>query len=464
MTRPKKYRALSLPHLFVLLLLALALSAMLTFYLVKAHSAARERALRLEAASALDSMQNALDSMKAELEQKPEDPQFDLDLLLQIDRIARENALTSAERDALTDALLSAYASSLNDAHTLYYTAEEYLSVTAQQNGSFVGIGVSVSASDPENGENGCLTVLSVYPDSPAEEIGIRVGDMLIAAEGVSFFGMSAAEAVSLILGEEGTSVTLTLLRDETEITVTATRRTVKEIAVTGKWLTDGIAYVRILDFSRVTAEQMHGTLTRFADADGFIFDLRGNPGGFLTALVDCLAPILPDGPFIHVNQKKEGASYHYEEKDGALCLVHEDGTYDYVQTVCNATASITAPCAVLIDEHSASAAEAFAAAVRDYAAKGMIRARLFGTTSYGKGTVQVTYKLANGGAFRLSIATYDPPFGANYHGVGIIPDETVFLREGLAGTLPEAIPEGEDAPLERASEWLVSQITTYSD
>lgn len=433
------------------LALVLAAAVCLTFFLTGKWYKDREAALNAKASEALE-------SLRASYEEEREGALFDLDLLLQVDKIARENALTPPEKEALTEALLTAYAQAFGDKNTLYYSAEQYLSVTEEQNGSFVGIGVSVRALDETHATNGKLLVLSVFDGSPAAEIGILPGDVLTAADGVSFEGMTAAEAAKLVKGEAGTSVTLTAERNGERLSFTAVRRTVTETCVYSRMMENGIAYIRITDFTRVTAAQFASAMKATEDAKGIVFDLRSNPGGYVTSLVDCLSALLPNGPILHVNYAKESASYHYEKKDGELLYVHSDGTYDLKKTECDASGSLTRPCAVLIDRHTASAGEAFAAALRDYTEKGALNARLFGETSYGKGSVQITYKLENNAAFRLTVATYDPPYGENYHGVGVAPNEFVALHSGYEGALPETIPSDKDAPLAAALEWLSAQ------
>lgn len=431
--------------------LILIAAVFLTYFITKEWHTRRAADIRREASEALE-------SLKASYEEEREGTLFDLEILLQVDKIARENALTPPEKEALTEALIKAYAEAFGDKSTLYYTAEKYLSVTEEKNGTFVGIGVSVRAQNEDDATNGKLLVLSVFRDSPAEEIGILPGDVLTHANGVSFEGMTAAEAAKTVKGEAGTFVTLSVLRGDEVLSFTAERREVTETCVSCRMTDDGIAYIRLTDFTRVTASQFGAALEEARDATGIVFDLRGNPGGYVTSLVDCLSALLPDGPMMHVNYGKESKSYRYEKKNGSLLYVHADGTYDIKETECDASTVLTRPCAVLIDRHTASAGEAFAAALRDYTEKGMINARLFGETSYGKGSVQITYKLKNGGAFRVTVAKYDPPYGNNYHGVGVVPNEHVPLPSEYEGALPETVPSELDAPLAAALYWLSDQ------
>lgn len=449
-TKTKRSRLLIILSSVALSLILLA-AVFLTYFITKERYGRREADLRREASEALE-------SLKASYETERESTLFDLEILLQVDEIARENALTPPEKEALTEALVKAYAEAFGDKNTLYYTAEKYLSVTEEKNGAFVGIGVSVRALNEGDATNGELLVLSVFRDSPAEEVGILPGDVLTHANGVSFEGITAAEAAKLVKGEAGTLVTLSVLRGNETLSITAERREVTETCVSYRMTDDGIAYIRLTDFTRATASQFQEALEETRDATGIVFDLRGNPGGYVTSLVDCLSTLLPDGPMLHVNYRKESRSYHYEKKNASLLYVHADGTYDIKKTECDASAVLTRPCAVLIDRHTASAGEAFAAALRDYAGKGMINARLFGETSYGKGSIQITYKLKNGSAFRVTVAKYDPPYGSNYHGVGVMPDELVPLPSAYEGALPETVPSELDAPLAAAQNWLLSQ------
>ncbi len=438
-------RTVSLLLCLFLLVLAVALSAFTTWFFVNRAAKESERLLREEQSKALAELQSEYENDQTTL--------FDLDRLLAIDRLFSAHALNDVDKDALTEALLDAYVLGTGDAYAAHYTADEYLAMLERQNGRFVGIGVTIL----QDVEGGGLRVVSVYRDSPAEEAGILAGDCIVAADGVPFRGLTQEQAAGLVRGEEGTAVTLTLVRDGATMQISAVRRTVSETTVWGKMLDDGVAYVRILRFSKETPAQMGQTIEELKSlgAEAFAFDVRGNPGGLVSAVSECLGYLLPDGPVIRVNYANKEKSYIMRASDGKLICEYGNGTYTELSCQLDQKHVLDVPIAVLVDASTASAGEVFAAALRDYAAKNKMEARLFGSKTFGKGVAQVTYRTGKGDALKLTVATYDPPYGENYDGKGVIPDETVLPSAGFENRPPEQLTEKTDIPLKTAREWL---------
>lgn len=430
--------------IFLLLLAVLLTFSSLTVYQIVRRDTDRElRRLRLAQAEELASLEEAYGAKT-----------FDLDFLLSLDRLYAANSLSDADKDALTDILVRAYVEGLGDKYAAYYDPDDYTAILEEQSSRFVGIGVTVFSDT----FNGGLVVLDVYPDSPADEAGIIVGDILSSADGISFEGLTKDEAADLVKGEEGTSVTLSYWRGNDIRTVTLTRRSVTEQTVTAEML-DGVGYVHIRHFTKATPTQLAASVDTLVEAGAraFIFDLRDNPGGLVTSIAECLGFLLPDGPIIHVEyQKNSAGNYRYETENGALFRIGA-GTRDEVATDCDMARGLSYPVALLVNRNTASAGEVFAAAFRDYAARGEVSARLFGERTYGKGTVQATYRLNGGAAFKFSVATYLPPYSENYDGVGITPDVTVPLAPEFVGTPVELLNAADDAQLQAAFSWLLS-------
>ena len=296
----------------------------------------------------------------------------------------------------------------LDDPYTVYYTPEEYSSLTEETSGVYCGIGVLVS----KNVQNGAVTALRVFPGSPAEEAGMQKGDIIYKVKDVS----AADEELDILVqeyirGEEGSYVDVTVLRGTEEIPLHIQRRMVEVATVEHQMLADKTGYVEVTQFDTVTAEQFIAAVSDLEQQgmERLIIDLRDNPGGVVTSCVEMAAYVLPE------NQ-------------------HEGGDFPKADDH-----ELNVPIAVLINGQSASAAEVFAGALQDYGA-----ATLVGTTSFGKGIVQSLIPLTDGSAVKITTAHYYTPAGHDLHKKGLTPDITVEqkLDEDLIGQY--------DIPLER--------------
>jgi carboxyl-terminal processing protease len=286
-----------------------------------------------------------------------------------------------------------------DDRFTEYFSPEALAAFNEQIEGHFSGVGLSV-IEVPKG-----LRVAQVFPNSPAEEAGIGVGDTVVSVEGESLAGKSSEEATKLIKGPEGTQVTLGVRGAKSGKTrkLTLTRAEVTLPNVSSKVETvDGrkLGYVRLFSFS----EGAHGQLARAVEkvreqgAEGIVLDLRHNPGGLLDEAVLTASLFLPEGEVVvRTNSRTQGKSVH-ETTDGRISKL---------------------PVVVLIDRGTASAAEILTAALADDAG-----AEVVGTRSYGKGVFQEERSLANGGALKLTVGEYFTPDGVNLaESHGIHPD-----------------------------------------
>ena len=311
--------------------------------------------------------------------------------------------------DALVEGAAEGFVAYVGDKYGQYHTAEEYKELTSSYSGEFAGIGVSVVY----NSDYGAIEILNVMPDSPALEGGLLPDDLIISVNGESVMAIGYNEAVNRIRGEIGTSVLLTIARGENyeeHFDVTLTRRKVEEQSVTYeeipiKGLKQPVAYIRITDFNAKTPEQFSSALGegKTNNVHGFIFDLRNNGGGTLDSVVTMRDMVLPEGPIVRI-QYKNGEEKVYESR--ASCLDE--------------------PIVVLVNGNTASAAELFVSALRDYGKATPI----IGETTYGKGTVQTIVPLIDGSALRLSTSMYAPPYSDNFEGIGVVPDMEVPLAD----------------------------------
>ncbi len=308
---------------------------------------------------------------------------------------------------AVAEAVIRGYLSAIGDRYSLYMNSDEFEAYMAEQSGNTVGIGISVIY----DAEANITEVISVLPDSPAEEAGIMAGDLLDAVEGERIADIGYYEALNKVRGETGTKVALTFFRDGAPYDVLCERREVKTVSVTYHVFSSdpSVGVIRITEFNGTTPEQFKAAVT---DLQGkgctkFVFDVRNNPGGELNSILDTLDHLLPAGDLAHIFYQS-GEDAHYTSD--ADC--------------------VKAPVAVLTNGQTASAAELFTAALKDYDAKGLYDAVIVGTNTYGKGTLQRFFSLKDGATFKISVGRYDPPYSENYDGKGIAPDIEIELSE----------------------------------
>ncbi len=316
-----------------------------------------------------------------------------------IDEVINSYYLNDSEIDEqeMIEGLYSGYVSGLGEAYTTYYTADEYAALMESSSGEYSGIGVSVS----QNLNTGVITIVNPFENGPGYEAGMRKDDILYAVEGEEVTGVDINQVVAKIKGEDGTSVNLTVYRPSTDeyIDMTVERRVVQNPTVTWEMKDDGIGYIQITEFDEVTIEQFDQAVGELSSqgAKGLIFDLRDNPGGRLDSVCQMLDRLLPEGELLVYTMDKDGNKEEYYAED-------ED--------------TLALPAIVLVNGNSASASEIFTAALQDYGV-----ATIMGTTTFGKGIVQVILPLGDGSAVKVTQSQYYTPDGVCIHGEGVTPD-----------------------------------------
>ena len=328
------------------------------------------------------------------------------------DKINLEN------KEEVTDALLKCLIASLDDPYAYYRTKDEFNEYlgSLESGEEFVGIGVIMNAET--------LEILMVYPDSGAAEAGILPKDFIYAVDGKSIDEYSNEEVLALIAGEPDTTVSVTVKRGEEKLDFTVTRRVLTERSVYYEITEDKIGIIQITQFLEDTTSQFIEAVDYCTEngAVALVIDVRYNPGGLVNtavAIVDYLVPDA-DGRTI-ISYDRAGDSYKYYTNDGH---------------------SVDLPIAVLCNEHSASCAELFTSAMRDFNEEGCIDAIIVGTTTYGKGVAQSSYMLYDGSGITYTICYLNPPSGVNYNGIGIIPDVEVHEVEEFDAPLSSALEE----------------------
>lgn len=302
------------------------------------------------------------------------------------------------DKDALNEGLYRGMLESLDDPYSVYYTKEEYEDLMVSISGEYSGIGAGVS----QNLTTMEVTITKVYRGTPSEEAGLLKGDMILSVDDILATSVEVDELVRHIRGEEGTKVHIVIYRPSTEETLEfdVERKTVELASVEGELLDNGIGYIQIQEFQSKTDEQFAQICEELKaqGMKGLIVDVRANPGGLLTSVVNLLDYILPEGRLVYIEDKYENRK---EYTSDAKC--------------------IDLPMVVLVDGNSASASEIFAGALKDYD-----YATLVGKTTFGKGIVQSTVLLEGGDALKLTTAKYFTPNGNDIHKIGIKPDVEV--------------------------------------
>ena len=326
------------------------------------------------------------------------------------------------DEKAVEDAAAAAMVDALGDRWSHYQTAEEYELYQDTMSNSYVGVGIVISVREDGQG----LDILEVTAEGPAQAAGVLAGDRLIAVDGTDITGMTTADVSTLVKGEEGTFVTLTLLRNEQEMELAVERKRIKSVVATGELLSDGVGLITIANFDDRCAEETIAVIEdlRSQGAQALIFDVRNNPGGYKREMVELLDYLLPEGPLFRT------VDYRGKEQvdtSDASCL--------------------ELPMAVIVNLHSYSAAEFFAAALSEYDA-----AVTVGEKTYGKGYFQNTFALSDGSAVTLSIGKYYTPNGESLAGVGLTPEVELPLTEEEASMLASGnLPKDKDPQIQAA-------------
>lgn len=318
---------------------------------------------------------------------------------------------TDADLSKAVDSALDGMVEGLGDRWSYYLDPESYQDTLQNRANNYVGIGITVSY-DREDG----LLVQEVTEEGPAQQAGVKAGDVITHVDGTSVAGDARYEATDMIAGEEGTQVELTLLgEDGATRTVTCTRQTLKSDSVSSKLLDDGVGYVRLDNFYSGAASSLSREVQSLMDqgATSLVLDVRSNPGGYVAELIVALDYLLPEGP-VFTERPRWGEETVYDSDAECVDL----------------------PMAVLVDAYSYSAAELFAAQLRE-----SVQAPIVGEVTSGKGYAQLTFPLVNGGGLGLSVSAYCTGGGHSLIGEGIQPDVELSLDDsGTDNQLQAAI------------------------
>lgn len=313
-----------------------------------------------------------------------------------LDAYVRENYLGEINESELNDGILKGYAAGLNDKYSRYLSKNEYIEEMNSNEGNQVGLGLTL-----QEDSSGYIRIVDILPNSPASDSELKPDDIIIKVNGEEVITAGFDASMEAMSGVDGAEVTITVRRDGIDTDHTLVRRSIEIVSVTSEMLNNYIGYIKIDGFKNNTPDQFIEALERLTanGAKALIFDVRDNGGGSVTALEDCLDPLLPEG-VIATAEYKDG---HSET------IIHSDSS------------ELELPMVVLMNENTASAAELFSVSLKDFG-----KAELVGTQTYGKGVMQTTAEFDGGGAVILTVANCKTTVSDFYNGIGISPDYSV--------------------------------------
>lgn len=337
-----------------------------------------------------------------------------------------------ADKTKIEDAAADAMVNAMGDRWSYYVPAAELPSFLENSENAYVGIGVTVQATDDNSG----LMVIAVQPGGPAEGAGVQVGDVIIQVDGESAQDRTVTEISAMIKGEEGTVVSITVLRSGEGITMSMTRKRMETTVASSKLLNEHVGLVTIQNFDERCADETIAAIKALLNqgADMLLFDVRNNPGGYVDELTKILDYLLPEGN-----------------------LIRTVGTDGSDETVTSDADCVKVPMAVLVNENTYSAAELFAVDLSEYGV-----ARIFGQKTSGKGFFQQVFQFSDGSAAGISVGRYYTSQGNNLEGIGLTPDEEIKLDDESEALLYNGMLEPEnDAQLQAALSYLMDKVVT---
>jgi len=329
-------------------------------------------------------------------------PQSGLEVVEQAWEIIFQDYVDKGELDAetLAQGAVRGMVEALDDPYTSYLDTEAYQLSLQDLEGRFEGIGAYVAVKDDQ------IIIVAPIADSPADKAGIKAGDVILEIDGQSTSDMSLAEAVLEVRGPQGTMVSLLVLHEgETEPELIEIVRAEIEVSSVRFEMMEEIAYIEITYFFERTAQELSTVLESVnQQAEAIILDLRGNPGGLLSVVVDVTGFFLEEGVVLDV--------------------VDNEGNHD-THSVKPGGVTTDLPMVVLVDEYSASGSEVLAGALQDYG-----RATIAGAKTFGKGSVNILRQLDDGSGLYITSARWFTPNGRLIEGEGIYPDYELELEE----------------------------------
>jgi carboxyl-terminal processing protease len=303
---------------------------------------------------------------------------------------------TSVNTKKLAQGSVQGMVSSLGDPYSQYFDPDQFRRLQASYGGRYTGIGIYLSFTTTYP------LITGTVPGSPAALAGLRTGDQIVKVGERDVKGITADQATALIQGPEGSKVTLTVQRGAEQLTFTVTRAQIQVPTVRSATVAEHVLYVRIYQFGTQTSTEFANALKRgLAGATGMVLDLRSDPGGFISAADDVISQFVTSGET-------------FETRGRTGTDRHEVGSQHAAPSI---------PLVVLVDANSASAAEIVAGSLQVHG-----RAKLVGTVTFGKGSVQEDFVLKDGSDIHLTVERWYLPNGVTVDKKGLTPDVAVKL------------------------------------
>ena len=305
----------------------------------------------------------------------------------------------NVDENTLQEYAIKGYVAGLNDIYSEYFTKDEMTDFSNETIGTYVGIGVTMT----KDSEKNQIVVYGVTSNSPAEEAGIKVNDVIIKVDGNDCTGDDFETIPNKILGQEGTKVSVTVLREGKELTFDMKRRKIVNQTITSELLDDNIGYIYLSSFEDNTYEQFKSAYDDLISkgAKSLILDLRNNGGGIVKEATD-IGDLFTD--------------------KGKVLLIESDKDKKEIKTYSKQDKTINMNVVLLVNEYSASASEILAGILKD----DVENATIVGTKTYGKGVIQSLYTLSDGSGLKLTTDEYFTPNHNEINKIGITPDEIV--------------------------------------
>ena len=342
-----------------------------------------------------------------------------------IKRILKRDYIGEIDESKLIDSAIKGYVDGLDDEYTEYFTKKEMEDFKSETEGNYVGIGIYMAKNSKDNN----IVVVSPIEGSPAEEAGIKTGDIIKKVDGKEYTADDFETISTYIKGKEGTKVNLEIERNGETLTFEVERKNIDLYPMKSEVLEGNVGYINIQSFDDGCAKEFQENYDNLKEkkVTSLIIDLRNNGGGIVDEALDILDKLL--------------------DKDSVLMITKDKNEKEVVEKAKN-KASIKIPVVVLVNENTASASEIFASALQDNN-----RAKIVGTKTYGKGVIQELLTLSDGSGIKITTEEYYTPNRNKINKVGITPNEEVNLPDNVAGTYN--LERKDDTQLRKAVDML---------
>lgn len=334
--------------------------------------------------------------------------------------------IEDVEQQTIDEGAKAGIVASLEDEHSIYIDSEYGFDHFENMiSGEYSGIGAVITQ------QNKKAVITQIYPDSPAQKAGLLVGDIIVESDGVQSKGSTLTEVSHRLQGKEGTKVSLKVDRNGEILEFELTRAPISVEAVTWELLNGETGYVKISEFDVNTDKELISALESLKEAKNLIIDLRDNPGGYMDVAVNAIDLFIDEGNIVTAKYKSDETKYDATDKDTDSLLK------EFL---------LKTPMCILVNQNSASASEIFSAALKDHK-----RATIVGVNTFGKGSIQSTFRLKNNSGVKLTIGHFYSPNGTKIDKAGVKPNVEALIPEEFLDVPVSDIPREQDTQLKAA-------------